>query len=76
MYEKTGLLRTVVETVLLDRIQNASFTRRMLQRPIDCGDLTIVTAGEGTEGLVLRCVTDLSRVNGLLTDELGHGAVA
>ena len=71
VYKKTGLLSTEVQTVRLDRIQNAMYSQSLLQRPIGCGDLTIVTAGEGTEGLVFRSVSHPSRVNGLLTDQLG-----
>jgi len=71
VYKKTGLLSTEVQTVRLDRIQNAWFSQSLLQRPVRCGDLTIVTAGEGTEGLVFRSVPHPSRVNGLLTDHLG-----
>lgn len=70
-YKKTGLLSTDVQTVRLDRIQNAMYSQSLLQRPVGCGDMTIVTAGEGTEGLVFRSVPHPSRVNGLLTDQLG-----
>ncbi|HKJ60124.1 MAG TPA: PH domain-containing protein, partial [Halobacteriales archaeon] len=35
VYKKTGLLSTEVQTVRLDRIQNASFSQSLLQRPIE-----------------------------------------
>jgi len=71
VYRKTGLVRTDVETVRLERVQNVSFSQSLLQRLVRCGDLTIVTAGSGTTGLVLRSVNHPSTVNGLVTDQLG-----
>lgn len=70
LYKKTGIVRTDVETVRLDRVQNAGFSQTFLQRRVDCGDLTVVTAGTGTEALVFRSVPDPATVNGLLVDRI------
>lgn len=76
VYLKDGLVNFSVDTVRLDRIQNATLSQSVLQRLVRCGDIDIATAGEDTESLVFQSVPDPARVNGLLTDELQGGAAA
>lgn len=70
VYLKDGLVNFSVDTVRLDRIQNATLSQSVLQRLVSCGDIDIATAGEDSEPLVFESVPDPARVNGLLTDEL------
>lgn len=70
IYRKTGLLRTDVDTVRLDRIQNVSFTQTFLQRLVGCGDMSIDTAGSSGTEIVFRSVPNPSHVNSLLVDQV------
>lgn len=79
VYRKRGIVRTSVDTVRLDRIQNVSFSQTFLQRLVNCGDMAIDTAGSGGTEILFRSVPHPSRVNGLVIDRLpgdGHERAA
>jgi len=72
VFKKTGIVRTDVETVGLEHIQNSTFSQTLLMRAVRCGDVSISTAGTGTSRLLLRCVPRPAKINGLLTEQVGR----
>ncbi|WP_440007544.1 PH domain-containing protein [Halomicrococcus sp. SG-WS-1] len=70
-YKKTGLLNKHQNTVRLERVQTVSLAQSLLQRPANCGDLTLDTAGNDVPEIVFDCVREPERVNGLIADATG-----
>jgi hypothetical protein len=75
-HRKTGIVRTGVETLPLDRIRNARCSGTALQRLLDRGDLHVTTDGGGSSALVFRCVPTPATVNVLLIDGAARAAAS
>lgn len=67
--KRTGIVGKSVQTVPLDRIQNVSLTQSSLQRVVDCGDISVETAGSHGAELVFESVPNPAAVNGTLVDQ-------
>ncbi|QLG28002.1 PH domain-containing protein [Halorarum halophilum] len=67
--KRTGIVGKSVKTVPLDRVQNVSLTQSSLQRVVDCGDVSVETAGADGDELVFESVPNPVAVNGMLVDQ-------